>query len=128
MQSTIIIITLKINDMIEHIPTKKLFWYCYELEKYEATTLEQQVIKKAKQAGFITDEESAYNLSKLVWIKKMTKHAEDAFKLEEVAEGELLEVTIDNFTQLVERRDKKVSDILELLAKYVLDASPAYKG
>ncbi|MEG3222442.1 hypothetical protein PD716_17690 [Vibrio gigantis] len=114
--------------MAEHIPTKKLFWYCYELEKYETTSLEQQVIKKAKQAGFITNAESADNLSKLAWIKKMTKHAEDAFKLEEVAEGEPLEITIDNFKQLVERRDKQVSDILELLAKYVLDASPAYKG
>lgn len=56
----------------------------------------------------------------------MTKHAEDAFKLEEVAEGEPLEVTIDNFKQLFERRDKQVSDILDLLAKYVLDASPTY--
>ncbi|HIF9109015.1 TPA: hypothetical protein ACX6PT_001761 [Photobacterium damselae] len=114
--------------MAEHIPTQKLFWYCYELEKYEFTTLEQQVIEKTKQAGFITDSDSVDNLSKLAWIKKMTKHAEDAFKLEEVAEGEPLEVTIDNFKQLVERRDKQVSDILELLAKYVLDASPAYKS
>ncbi|KII76893.1 hypothetical protein [Vibrio renipiscarius] len=114
--------------MAEHILTKKLFWYCYELEKYETTSLEQQVIKKAKQAGFITNAESADNLSKLAWIKKMTKHAEDAFKLEEVAEGEQLEVTIDNFKQLVERREKHVSDVLEMLAKYVLDASPAYKG
>ncbi|EGQ9185123.1 hypothetical protein F8Y89_18980 [Vibrio parahaemolyticus] len=114
--------------MTEHIPAKKLFWYCYELEKYEATTLEQQVIKKAKQAGFITNAESADNLSKLAWIKKMTKYAEDAFKLEDVAEGEPLGVTIDNFKQLVERRDKRVSDVLELLAKNVLDASPAYKN
>ncbi len=114
--------------MTEHIPAQKLFWYCYELEKYETTTLEQEVIKKAKQAGFITNAESADNLSKQAWIKKVTKHAEDAFKLEDVAEGEPLEVTIDNFKQLVERRDKRVSDVLELLAKYVLDASPAYKN
>lgn len=114
--------------MAEHIPINKLFWYCYELEKYETTTLEQQVIKKAKQAGFITNAESTDNLSKLAWIKKMTKHAEDAFKLEDVAEGEPLGITIDNFKQLVERRDKRVSDVLELLAKYVLDALPAYKN
>lgn len=114
--------------MAKHIPTDKLFWYCYELEKYKATALEQEVIKKAEQAGFITNAESADNLFKLAWIKKMIKHAEDSFKLEEVAEGEPLEVTIDNFKQLVERRDKRVSDVLELLAKYVLDASPAYKN
>ncbi len=114
--------------MAKHIPTKKLFWYLHELERFESTNLEELVIKKAKQAGFITDTESADNLSKLAWIKKITKHAEDAFKLEDVAEGEPLGVTIDNFKQLVERRDKRVSDVLELLAKYVLDASPAYKN
>lgn len=114
--------------MNKHIQTRKLFWYLHELERFESTSLEELVIEKAKQAGFITNTESADNLSKLAWIKKMTKHAEDAFRLEEVAEGERLEVTIDNFKQVVERREKQVSEILELLAKSVLDASPSYKN
>ncbi|WP_318436449.1 hypothetical protein [Photobacterium leiognathi] len=114
--------------MTEHIPTQKLFWYCYELEKYETTTLEQQVIEKAKLAGFITDIESADNLSKLAWIKKVTKYAEDAFKLEVAREGEPLEITIGNFENFVVRRDKQVNDIVELLVKHILNAVPPYQA
>ncbi|OCH11481.1 hypothetical protein [Aliivibrio sp. 1S128] len=110
------------------ISTSELFWYVIELEKFESSTTEEKVIEKAMEAGFITKDNLAENLSNLVWIKKVTKHAEDAFNLEEVAEGRPLEVSIANFKQLKNRRDKQVSDILELLAKHVIHAAPGYKS
>lgn len=112
--------------MDRHIPTKELFWYLHELEKFESITLEEQVIEKAKQAGFITDGDSVKNLSKIMWIEKVTKYAQDAFCLEDIAENEPLEITIDNLKVLVERRDKQVNNILELLAKHIIDAAPSY--
>lgn len=114
--------------MEKHIPISKMFWYLYELEKFESTTLEKQVIEKAKQAGFIVDDSSVEDLYKLAWVKAVTKHAEGAFKLEEAAEGEPLEVIIDNFNKLIELRNKQVVDTLELLAKKVIEATPAYQN
>ena len=111
-----------------NLSSSDLIGYVIELEKFEATTLEQKVIEKAMQAGFVNNSDSADNLYKLSWIKEMTQHAEDAFKLEAVVDGEDLKVTIANFNQLVERRDKNVNEILELLAKCLIDAAPPYKG
>ncbi|MEZ8159110.1 hypothetical protein ACED66_22980 [Vibrio splendidus] len=106
----------------------ELICHLHNLEEFEATSLAGKVIEKAIEAGFLTLGDSPDNRSRLAWIEKVTRHAEDAFKLEEVAEGEPLELTIDNFKQLVERRDKQVSDVLELLAKYVVDAAPSYSS
>jgi hypothetical protein len=111
-----------------NLSSSDLIGYVIELEQFEATTLEQKVIEKAMQASFVNNSDSVDNLYKLSWIKEMTQHAEDAFKLEAVVDGEDLKVTISNFNQLLERRDKQVSDILELLAKRVIDAAPLYKG
>lgn len=99
-----------------------------EREQFETTSLEEEVIKKAKEAGFITDDNSTENQSKLDWVKKVTKHAEDAFNLQAVADGKNIEIQIGNFKELNARRDKQVNDILELLAKHVIDAAPPYKN
>jgi len=114
--------------MNQHTSSNILFKYAYELEKYEVTSLAERVAEKAIEAGFFTISDTSDNRLKRAWIKKVAQHAEDAYNLEDVADGEDLEMKISNFKQLLERRDKQVKDILELLAKHVIEAAPSYKG
>lgn len=119
---------LLINIMSKHIPSELLLQFAYDLEEFEATSLAKKVTEKAVESGFLTLSDTPDNRSKLAWIEKVTLHAEDAYNLEDIADGEDLEVKIANFKQLLERRDKQVKDILELLAKHIIDAAPRYKG
>ncbi|MEZ8231511.1 hypothetical protein AB6C58_22300 [Vibrio splendidus] len=114
--------------MSKLIPTKLLFKFAYDLEEFEATRLAEKVIEKAIEAGFLTLSDTPDNRSKLAWIEKVTRHAEDAYNLEDIADGEDLEVKITNLKQFLDRRDKQVKEILELLAKHIIDAAPCYKA
>ena len=114
--------------MSKLIPTELLFKFAYDLEEFEATSLAEKVIEKAIEAGFLTITDTPDNRSKLAWIEKVTRHAEDAYNLEDIADGEDLEVKITNLKQLLDRRDKQVKEILELLAKHIIDAAPCYKA
>lgn len=107
---------------------KLLFKFAYDLEEFEATSLAEKVIEKAIEAGFLTLRDSPDNRSKLAWIEKVTRHAEDAYNLEDIADGADLEVKVANLKQLLERRDTQVKEILELLAKHIIDAAPCYKA
>lgn len=109
------------------IPSSELIGYVIELENFESTTLEDQVIQKAKKAGFLSEHDESYAY-KVSWIKKVAKNAEDAFNLEAIIENEPLELTMANFKQLREERELRVNEILELLSKGVLDSVPPYKG
>lgn len=114
--------------MIKPISTETQFKLAYDLEVFEATSLVEKVIEKAIEARFLTLSDTSDNRLKLAWIKKITQHAEDAYNLEDIADGEDIEVKITNLKQLLARRDKQVKDILELLAKHIIDASPRYKA
>ncbi|EGR2360405.1 hypothetical protein [Vibrio parahaemolyticus] len=114
--------------MNNNIPPSDLIGYVIELEKFESTTLEDQVIEKAKRAGFVTDSNCTANLSKLAWIRKVTHHAESAFKLQAIVAGEPLELKISTFKQIKQERNRQVDEILELMATHVLDAVPPYKA
>ncbi|PMN33834.1 hypothetical protein BCT35_01185 [Vibrio lentus] len=114
--------------MSKLIPPKLLFKFAYDLEELEATSLAKKVIEKAIEAGFLTLSDTPGNRAKLAWIEKVTLHAEDAYNLEDIADGEDLEVKITNLKQLLDRRDKQVKEILELLAKHIIDAAPCYKA
>ncbi|WJG26803.1 hypothetical protein QSU96_03505 [Vibrio furnissii] len=50
--------------MNEHIPASDLINYIIELERFESTSLEEQVIEKALQSGFVTGEETQVNSKK----------------------------------------------------------------
>ncbi len=55
--------------------------------------------------------------------------AEDAFNLEAAIDSEQpLELNMSTFKQLRQEREKRVNDILELLARYIIDAAPPYNG
>ncbi len=126
-QPKIVLMLIK-NTMDKPIPSSDLIGYIIELEQFESTTLEDQVIQKAENAGFLNVHDESY-IPKLRWIKKIVKHAEDAFNLEAVIDSEQpLELNMSTFKQLRQEREKRVNDILELLAKYVLDAVPTYKA
>ncbi|EKO3487578.1 hypothetical protein M3924_003247 [Vibrio fluvialis] len=114
--------------MANQIPTNILFKHLYDLEDLKTTTLEELVVSEATKAGFITEEESVINLYRRAWIKKVTEHANHAFKLEQAAEGVPLEETIENVQLLLEARHKKVCDTLELLAQQIIAAVPSFKG
>ncbi|GIC06210.1 hypothetical protein VCSRO97_3395 [Vibrio cholerae] len=108
------------------IPSSDLIGYIIEVEQFESTSLEDQVIQKADKAGFLNVHDESY-IPKLRWIKKIVKHAEDAFNLEAVIDSEQpLELNMSTFKQLRQEREQQVNDILELLAKYVIDAAPNY--
>jgi len=65
----------------------------------------------------------------LRWITKIVKHAEDAFNLEAVIDSEQpLELNMSTFKQLRQEREKRVNEVLELLARYIIDSAPPYKG
>ena len=98
---------------MDNLPSSDLIGYIIELEKFESTTLLDQVIERAKLAGFVSDSNSVENLSKLNWIKKVTQ---------------LAELNMSTFKQLRQEREKRVNDILELLARYIIDAAPPYNG
>lgn len=126
-QPKIVLMLIK-NTMDKPIPSSDLIGYIIELEQFESTTLEDQVIQKAENAGFLNVHDESY-IPKLCWIKKIVKHAEDAFNLEAVIDSEQpLELNMSTFKQLRQEREKRVNDILELLARYIIDAAPPYKG
>lgn len=100
----------------------------HDLEDLETTDLESLVLEGAMNAGFVTKGDSVKNLYRRAWVKKVTEHANDAYRLEDVATGENLAATIDNVKVLLKARETKVTDILELLAKQILDATPPYKS
>ncbi|PMM44580.1 hypothetical protein [Vibrio breoganii] len=114
--------------MRREISAAELIQLLCDLEDFEVTNLESLVLEGAKKAGFITRDDSVTNLYRQAWIKKVTEHANDAYKLEDVATGEDLVATIDNVKALLKARETKVSEILELLAKQILDATPSYKS
>ncbi|MCU8355684.1 hypothetical protein D8T55_19585 [Vibrio vulnificus] len=113
---------------MDNLPSSDLIGYIIELEKFESTTLLDQVIEKAKLAGFVNNSNSVENLSKLNWIRKVTQLAENSFNLQATVDGEPLELNMSTFKQLRQEREKRVNDILELLARYIIDAAPPYKG
>ncbi|WP_258843406.1 hypothetical protein [Vibrio harveyi] len=123
-----IIITLKINSMKKEISAAELIQLLCDLEDLEITSLESLVLEGAMNAGFITKGDSVTNLYRRAWIKKVTEHANDAYKLEDVTTGENLAATINNVKALLKARETKVNEILELLAKQILDAVPPYKS
>ena len=114
--------------MRREISAAELIQLLCDLEDLEVTNLESLALEGAKKAGFITRDDSVTNLYRRAWIKKVTEHANDAYKLEDVATGEDLVATIDNVKALLKAREIKVSEILELLAKQILDATPSYKS
>ncbi|EGR1556615.1 hypothetical protein HJ207_02620 [Vibrio parahaemolyticus] len=114
--------------MKKEISAAELIQLLCDLEDLEATNLESLVLEEAMNAGFVTESDSVKNLYRRAWIKKVTEHASDAYKLEDVATGENLAATIDNVKALLKARETKVNDILELLAKQILDAVPPYKN
>lgn len=121
-----IIIMFQINIMNEHIPASDLINYIIELERFESTSLEEQVIEKALQSGFVTGEETQVNSKKIAWIKIVTRHAKDAYNLEAVVEGEPLEVNMSNLNKMKEYRVQQVNEIINLLAKHIIDSTPDY--
>ncbi|ELC3209847.1 hypothetical protein RI848_004452 [Vibrio parahaemolyticus] len=114
--------------MKKEISASALIQMLHDLEDLEITTLEDLVLEGAVKAGFINKDDSVKNIYRRTWIKKVTEYANDAYKLEDVATGENLAATIDNVKALLKARENKVSEILELLAKQILDAAPSYKG
>ncbi|AUV87065.1 hypothetical protein [Vibrio campbellii] len=114
--------------MKKEISSSELFKLLHDLEDLEITTLESLVLEGAMNAGFITEGDSVKNLYRRAWIKKVTEHANDAYQLEDVVTGENLAVKIENVKALLKARETKVNDILELLAKQILDAAPPYKN
>lgn len=114
--------------MKKEISAAELIQLLCDLEDLEVTTLESLVLEGAMNAGFVTKGDSVTNLYRRAWIKKVTEHANDAYQLEDIATGENLAATIDNVKALLKARETKVNDILELLAKQILDAVPPYKN
>lgn len=114
--------------MIKEISATDLIQLLHDLEDLETTNLESLVLDGAMKAGFVTKEDSVKNIYRRTWVKKVTEYANDAYKLEDVATGECLEETIDNVKALLKARESKVNEVLELLAKQILDARPIYKG
>lgn len=114
--------------MEKEITASDLIELLHDLEDLETTDLESLVLEGAMNAGFVTKDDSVKNLYRRAWIKKVTEHANDAYRLEDVATGENLAATIDNVKALLKARETKVTDILELLAKQILDATPPYKS
>ncbi|HCG5536449.1 TPA: hypothetical protein NJ114_003287 [Vibrio parahaemolyticus] len=114
--------------MEKEITASDLIKLLHDLEDLETTNLEDLVLEGAKNAGFVTNGDSMKNLYRRAWVKKVTEHANDAYRLEDVATGENLAATIDNVKVLLKAREIKVSEILELLAKQILDAAPLYKS
>lgn len=114
--------------MEKEISASVLIQLLHDLEDLEITHLESLVLEGAVKSGFVTKDDSVKNIYRRAWIKKVTEHANDAYKLEDVATGENLAATIDNVKALLKARETKVSEILELLAKQILDATPRYKS
>ncbi|HHG3104641.1 TPA: hypothetical protein ACPVXC_004470 [Vibrio parahaemolyticus] len=114
--------------MEKEISASVLIQLLHDLEDLEITHLESLVLEGAVKSGFVTKDDSVKNIYRRAWIKKVTEHANDAYKLEDVATGENLAATIDNVKALLKARETKVSEILELLAKQILDATPLYKS
>ncbi|HHX8289312.1 TPA: hypothetical protein ACVOZD_002348 [Vibrio diabolicus] len=114
--------------MEKEITASDLIKLLHDLEDLETTDLESLVLEGAMNAGFVTKGDSVKNLYRRAWVKKVTEHANDAYRLEDVATGENLAATIDNVKALLKARETKVTDILELLAKQILDATPPYKS
>ncbi|EEX66298.1 hypothetical protein [Vibrio metoecus] len=114
--------------MEKEISAAVLIQLLCNLEDLEITSLESLVLEGAINAGFVTKGDSVTNLYRRAWIKKVTEHANDAYQLEDIATGENLAATIDNVKALLKARETKVNDILELLAKQILDAVPPYKN
>ncbi|EMN7269186.1 hypothetical protein CGJ93_20075 [Vibrio parahaemolyticus] len=114
--------------MEKEISASVLIQLLHDLEDLEITNLESLVLEGAVKAGFVTKDDSVKNIYRRAWIKKVTEHANDAYRLEDVATGENLAATIDNVKVLLKARKQKVADTLELLAKQVIDATPPYSG
>lgn len=114
--------------MKEEISAAELIQLLCDLEDLEVTNLESLVLEGAMNAGFITEGDSVKNLYRRAWIKKVTEHANHAYQLEDVATGENLAVTLNNVNELLKARQTKVTEILELLSKQILDATPPYKS
>lgn len=117
---------LKVNIMDKPIPPEKLFGYAYELEQFEAKSVAELVIEKARLAGFITDKNCEEDRQNLAWIMRVTELADHAYNLNSVSDGESIEVKIANLNLLIQQRDEKVREVLQLLAKLVVGAVPKY--
>ncbi|WP_274024071.1 hypothetical protein [Vibrio parahaemolyticus] len=114
--------------MKKEISASEMIQLLCDLEDLEVTNLESLVLEGAINAGFVTEGDSVKNIYRRAWVKKVTEHANDAYKLEDVATGENLAATIENVKALLKARESKVNEILELLAKQILDATPPYKN
>ncbi|GIU23077.1 hypothetical protein L2719_05910 [Shewanella schlegeliana] len=116
------------KHMDNYISPTELFWHAVELEKFESVSIEDQVIEKCLQAKFLNTSDLAEKTPKLAWIKQVTAHAADAFKLESIANDDgQLTLSIHNLKKIKAHRDEQVNDILELLAKRIVSAAPDYK-
>ena len=80
--------------MSKLVPPELLFKFAYDLEEFEATSLAKKVIEKAIEAGFLTLSDTPDNRSKLSWIEKVTRHAENAYNLEDIADGDIVRILI----------------------------------
>ncbi|EPJ2732455.1 hypothetical protein ACTHEF_004132 [Vibrio parahaemolyticus] len=112
--------------MNNSISSSDLISYIVELEQFETTSLEDQVIEKAFESGFITKDENSENLHKKAWIKRVTHLVGDSFKLDAIVEGETPELTMANFKQFKKNRETQVNDVLKLLARLLVDSVPPY--
>ncbi|WP_419239606.1 hypothetical protein [Photobacterium leiognathi] len=108
------------------IPSSELIQLLHDLEDLETTNIEDLVLNAAIKAGFVTSEDSTTNLYRRAWVCEVTKTANDAYRLEDVAIGEHLEETIYTVKALLKAREKKVCDILELLSKKILYSTSPY--
>ncbi|QDF66034.1 hypothetical protein FJQ87_04480 [Shewanella sp. SNU WT4] len=99
------------------------------LEECIETTIDKLVINLCVKAGFLTEQDIKKRSCRYQWVLKLTQHCEDAIALEELVGGEpITPLTISNCDKIMAQKQKKAKTIVEVVAKEVIRAIPAYQG
>ncbi|MGL1043842.1 hypothetical protein ACSTD6_16645 [Vibrio vulnificus] len=109
--------------------TKSLLLQAVQIERFRETTIESLVVGKCKEAGFVSILDIETRSSRLRWVQKLTERCLFAYAIENQLDGRVEpELNADSIALLMVERDKKVADIMEVIAKKILFGIPNYEG
>ena len=100
-----------------------------QIEEFRETTIESLVVERCKEAGFVSILDIETRSSRLRWVQKLTERCLLACAIENQLDGKVEpELNADSIALLMVERDKKVADIMEMIANKILQGIKIYES
>ncbi|WP_337027432.1 hypothetical protein [Vibrio cholerae] len=100
-----------------------------KVEEYRQTTIESIVVAKCITSGFLTDFDIKTHSSRYGWVCKLTKSCLHVIAIDDLLDNKPPSpINKLSLEMLIKERDKKVTEIMELISKKILSGIPIYEG